>query len=93
MVFNGKDRKNYKDKYPEIEIYFAVDWQVTKFKGNTMIEVNPMIGVWYITFKKLDALLENAPFHSYQQRMSDNRGNAKGSYVVNFLNNEFKKLI
>ena len=92
VVFNGKDRQRYKEKYPDIEIYFAVDWQAVKFVGNTTIEVNPMIGIWYISFNKLNELCRNAPFHQYQQRQFDDKGNAKGSYVLNLLDPTFKRV-
>ncbi|MDO5968278.1 hypothetical protein Q4Q35_00520 [Flavivirga aquimarina] len=93
VVFNGKDRHRYKEKYPDIEIYFAVDWQAIKFENGKIIEVKPMTGVWFIPFQKLDKLLESSPFHSYGQRKFDQRGNAKGSYVLNLLNNNFIRLL
>lgn len=94
VVFNRKDRERYKDQYPEIEIYFAVDWQAVKFQTDySAIEVNPMIGVWYIPFPKLDIISGNSPYHEYQQRVWDEKGNAKGSYILNLKNENFKRLI
>lgn len=94
VVFNGKDRERYKSQYPKIEIYFAVDWQAVKFENNSgAIEVNPMIGVWFIPFPKLDVILGNAPYHEYQQRVWDEKGNAKGSYILNLKNENFERLI
>lgn len=93
VVFNGKDRKRYRELYPEMEIYFAVDWQVITFKGVKTISVVPMTGVWFIPFSKLDQLLQSAPFHSYYQRRNDEKGNAKGSYVLNLLDKNFTKVI
>ncbi len=92
VVFNGKDKQRYQEKYPSIEIYFAVDWQAVKFVGRTSIEVQPMVGIWYIPFSVLVEKLAQAPFHSYQQRKSDQQGNAKGSYVLNVLDPEFKQV-
>ena len=94
VVFNGKDRVRYKNQYPDIEIYFAVDWQAVKFENYSgVIEVAPMIGVWFIPFSKLDIILEDAPYHEYQHRVWDERGNAKGSYILNLRNGYFKRLI
>ena len=92
VVFNGKDRQRYREKYPDIEIYFAVDWQVIKYHGRNIIEVKPMTGVWYIPFSELNKKLEEAPFHAYQQRQFDQKGNAKGSYGLNLLDHEFTKV-
>lgn len=93
VVFNGKDRERYKELYPDIEIYFAIDWQVLKFQGANTIEVEPMLGVWFIPFQQLDKLLQKAPYHEYQQRRWDQKGNAKGSYVLNILDSDFVRMI
>lgn len=94
VVFNHKDRIRYKEKYPNIEIYFAVDWQAITFKSEyKTITVNPMQGLWYINFQKLNEVLEKAPLHNYQQRVNDKKGNAKGSYIVSLADQKFKKLI
>lgn len=94
VVFNGKDRERYKRLYPDIDIYFAVDWQVVGFvSGNNKTTVEPMVGVWRIPFKELDKVLDTAPFHEYQQRVGDTRGNAKGSYVLDLQNPAFKRVV
>ncbi len=94
VVFNKKDKERYETYYSNLEIYFAVDWQVTKFEqnGNT-IEVNPMQGIWFIPFLKLSGLLTKSPLHSYQQRVQDQKGNAKSSYLLNLLDQEFIRII
>ena len=92
VVFNRGDRIRYKAEYPEIEIYFAVDWQIVKFQGRTTIVVAPMKGVWYIPFRKLDQLLEHAPLHYYKGRKYDQKGNARDSYVLNLLDKAFVKV-
>lgn len=93
VVFNGKDRERYSGLNMDIEIYFAVDWQVVKYQGEKTIEVDPMVGVWRISFKTLDELLRKAPYHTYQQRVDDEKGNAKGSYILNLLDKEFIKVV
>ncbi len=93
VVFNKKDKLRYKAKYPDIEIYFAVDWQAIKFVSAKTIEVLPMVGVWFIPFGKLDVLLKSAPLHEYVQRMGDTQGNARESYVLDLKNSAFKKAV
>ncbi|UBD64419.1 hypothetical protein K6V25_16070 [Bacteroides salyersiae] len=95
VVFNVKDYIRYKKSYPNIEIYFAVDWQVIKYESkDTCIEVRPMVGVWKVDFPTLEEKLKNAPIHCYSQRKNDIKGNATQSYVLNLLNDKsFIKVI
>ncbi len=94
VVFNGKDRERYSQLYPNIEIYFAVDWQAVRFETwGKAIAVQPMAGVWKISFPALQELLKKAPFHSYQQRMTDQKGNAKGSYVLDLRQPGFNRVV
>ena len=93
VVFNLKDEQLYSSQYPDIDIYFWVDWQAVKFenrKGN--ISVEPMTGVWLISFTDLSLLCKTAPVHDYGQRRYDTRGNAKSSFVLNLLNPLFTKV-
>ena len=93
VVFNKKDKDRYRQKYPILAIYFAIDWQAIRFEGRQRISVSPMVGVWKIPFLELDVLLEQAPFHEYQQRTNDTKGNAKGSYVLDIRNPSFLKCV
>lgn len=94
VVFNDKDRERYRQYYPDIDIYFWVEWIVVCFvsKGQEIV-VKPMSGVWYIPFPKLNNILETAPLHYYRQRINDTRGNAKSSYVISLKSPGFHKLI
>lgn len=93
-VFNHKDRVRYKEKYPDIEIYFWVDWVAVRFtSGKQAVGVNPLSGVWFIPFAELDAILEKAPLHRYQQRVDDTKGNAKSSYIINLKHPRFNKVV
>lgn len=95
VVFNKKDRIRYQKKYPDIEIYFWVDWIAIRFCGNNNeeIKVNQMSGVWYVNFKELDSILDNCHLHWYSQRIRDNKGNAKCSYVISLQNDIFQRVI
>jgi len=94
VVFNIKDYNRYKEKYPNIVIYFWVNWMVRKFKmNNNEITVDKISGVWMINFIDVGKLVKTAPKHFYQQRRFDNKGNAKGSYVFDIRNELFKKVI
>lgn len=94
VVFNTKDRQRYQDNYPDLEIYFWVDWKAVRFEGHRgqSISVDPMIGVWHITFSHLNDLCQVAPIHSYRQRRNDKRGNAKASYLLD-LREGFTRII
>jgi len=94
VVFNRKDAVRYYKKYPEILIYFWVEWHSVKFvMGNFENEVEYISGVWQIEFKNLVELIKVAPKHEYQQRKNDQKGNAKSSFVLDIRNNAFNKLI
>lgn len=83
----------------DIDIYFWVDWVAIRYFRksyhpnfqDTNIRVNPMTGVWKISYKKLDQLIKNAYLHNYQQRKNDYKGNAKSSYLINL--NDLEKII
>ena len=93
VVFNYKDMMRYQQLYPEIEIYFWVDWQAVRFEqGSFKVVINPMSGVWQISFSELLKVLEKAPLHSYMQRKFDTQGNAKSSYVINLQDERFRKV-
>jgi len=99
VVFNLKDRSRYAKLYPNIEIYFWVEWLITRFvwekEGKTLQEilVQPTNGIWFITFQDLVQVLSNAPVHNYIQRKNDNRGNAQNSYIISLLDPRFKKIL
>lgn len=84
VTFNQKDHLRYNERYPDIVIYYWLDWQETEktIRGQTY-RVKPMSGVWRVPFRTLSEMISGgkAPLHSYQRRVNDTRGNAKASYV------------
>lgn len=94
VTFNQKDFDRYTTKYPNIEIYFWVEWIATKFvQSSSSIHINPMTGIWYIPFQELTKLIPKAPLHEYVQRIHDTKGNAKGSFVLNLNDVGFKRIL
>lgn len=79
VTFNKKDYENYKEHYPNCEIYFWVHWTQTQYKSITVHGIN---GVWRGDFSKMIACIESgkAPLHAYAHRVDDDY-NAKDSYV------------
>lgn len=84
VTLNKKDVDRYRAKYPDILIYFAVEWVVVKmvYTSGKVSRVEPMFGVWAIRFSDLCELVRHAPLHKYRQRTNDQRGNATESYVL-----------
>lgn len=78
-TFNRKDLERYKEFYPRIHIYFWIDWQTLHYNGT---QVEPMTGIFGITFPNLALLVERAPEHFYQARTQDQNGNARSSFLV-----------
>lgn len=94
VVFNLKDSQRYLRHYPEIEIYFWINWQAVRFEmGRTLISVKPLNGVWMTPFRDMYNYLSICNIHSYNQRRFDRKGNAKASHVCDIRDNVFKKLI
>jgi hypothetical protein len=94
VVFNRKDAERYWKLYRDIIIYFWVEWHSVRFvMGNFEQEVEYINGVWSIKFIDLVELLKDAPEHHYQQRLTDKKGNAKSSFVLNLKKSAFSKLI
>ncbi|MEM7296972.1 MAG: hypothetical protein AAF391_01765 [Bacteroidota bacterium] len=83
VVFNKKDARRYYDAYRNIDIYFWVRWEAVKYiNDNVSIEVEPIEGVWKVSFINLIEILKNAPIHHYKQRINDIKGNAKSSFLI-----------
>src|SRR5690606_20401686 len=101
VTFNRNDADRYRIEEPELDIYFWVDWiAVEYFKksthksyADTHVSVNPMNGVWKVSFKDLDAIIQDSPLHEYQQRINDTKGNARDSYLINLNDSRIEKVI
>lgn len=92
VTFNRKDYENYKNNYPNCDIYFWVHWTQRIYRG---IEVPDVHGVWKGSFHKMAEYIENGivPLHPYQNRQDDDH-NAKDSYVFNLQDEEvFQRII
>jgi len=78
VTFNRKDYRHYKQYYPDLDIYFWVEWAGTTGYGVT---IRPMVGVYKVPFRQLaaDIEAEEVSLHEYQRRLSDTR-NARNSY-------------
>lgn len=92
VTFNRKDYENYKNRYPNCDIYFWVHWKQLAYRNITVPEI---YGVWKGDFAKMAECIENnqAPLHPYMHRVNDNH-NAKDSYVFNLQDQEvFEQMI
>src|SRR5690554_6339102 len=94
VVFNLKDKIRYEKNYPEIDIYYWINWIALRFQmGSNDISVEPLNGVWQVEFQKFNNYLNNMSLHTYQQRITDTKGNAKSSFVCDIRDKIFKKVI
>jgi hypothetical protein len=94
VVFNLKDKSRYEQHYPDIDIIYYIDWVAVSADINGKIyKVQPLHGVYRISFGSLVNLLRFAPVHSYGQRRFDTKGNAKESYVLDIRHPSFDKLL
>lgn len=78
VSFNRGDYELYSDRYPDLPIYFWVNWQEFSKFG---IEVQPMFGVYRVPFPSLARKIEDgtARIHEYVNRRGD-RVNETHSY-------------
>lgn len=84
VTFNQKDYERYSRFYPEIVIYFWVDWlELEKIIRGRTFRVKPMKGVWRVPFEHLKkSISQNTqPAHRYQRRVNDVIGNAQVSFA------------
>lgn len=80
VTFNRKDYTRYKTRYPDIVIFFWLDWVQTRWKDQ---EVAPLAGIFQCPFRFLLDEIEkgNAKEHFYLARKYDTAGNAKSSFL------------
>lgn len=85
VTFNKKDYDYYISAYPDINIYFWVDWQETVYTSHSgrKIEVDKLSGVWMSSFAELAWLINrySFPLHEYYRRQGQ-VGNARDSYLI-----------
>ena len=94
IVFNLKDKLRYEKNYPEIEIYYWVNWVAVRFQmGNSDISVKPLHGVWQVDFSSFNKYLNESSLHEYQQRVNDQKGNARSSFVCDIRNEIFNQIV
>jgi hypothetical protein len=80
VTFNRKDYERYKKLYPEVIVYFWLDWTQTEWKDS---HVDYYGGFFRLPFSTLSQLIEKgAPEHQYIHRKGDRAGNAKSSFVL-----------
>ena len=93
VTFNDNDLDYYKNCYPDIIIIFHVEWLVHKlqFPNGSEKVVSKMEGIWVTTINRIDKECTANNLHEYKQRLNDEKGNAKNSYVLDLRNNIFDK--
>jgi hypothetical protein len=92
VTFNQKDQIRYVENYPDINIWFWVDWKTISYENpHSKIIIEPLSGIWMIPFKKLSMLLEKAPLHQLQKRIFDDKGNGKANFLIDLRNSMFRR--
>jgi|WetSurMetagenome_2_1015567.scaffolds.fasta_scaffold211281_2 hypothetical protein len=85
VTFDDKDYIRYREKYPNIHIYFWVKYPaISGMFGGIRISLDPMDHVFHISFKDLRKMIEEKKVHHhlYKRREGDNSGNSRGCYVL-----------
>jgi hypothetical protein len=70
ITLNMKDVIRYRELYPEIGIFFWIDWQNNQASGGRFKAVEYKWGVYFETIKNILSLIDNdiAKTHEYQHR-------------------------
>lgn len=80
VTFNRKDYGRYKKLYPDVVIYFWIDWRQTTWRDSSVAYLG---GVYRLPFADVAALIESpAPEHFYINRQSPGDRNAKSSFLL-----------
>lgn len=88
VTFNRKDYERYKNLYPNIIIYFWIDWKQTAWNGKF---VDYFGGVFRLPFVKIASIIEGgAPEHHYINRRAPEDPNGKSSFILDVR--EFESL-
>lgn len=84
VTFNRKDFERYSAMYPEIIIFFWVDWKQLTYKE---MSTSHLVGVFKVGFQQLREMVAGgAPEHAYLRRINDTAGNAKTSFLFDVRN-------
>jgi hypothetical protein len=92
VTFNRKDFERYRADWPSIDIFFWIHWEETRRTiGPHLYSVDEMAGVWRASFPAIRHAIEQRAVreHEYLNRLFDQAGNAKASYIVDLRRSEF----
>lgn len=81
VTFNRKDFERYSSLYPEIVIYFWVNWTQLAWKDFRVQKLN---AICKVDFSQIADQVTSgtAKEHSYIHRKGDTKGNAKSSFLL-----------
>lgn len=80
VTFNRKDYERYKRLYPDVVIYFWLDWTQTTWRDNRVAYLG---GIYRLPFTEVASIIESpAPEHFYVNRQAPNDINAKSSFLI-----------
>lgn len=88
VTFNRKDFLRYRELYPDITVYFWINWQQVEWKD---VRVKPLSAVFRAPFPHLSRFILSgqAVEHQYQRRSNDRSGNARSSFLIDARTFEF----
>lgn len=79
VTFNRKDYERYKQLYPQIVVYFWINWIQLTWQSH---QVEPLNAIYKAPFQLIETIIkEGAIEHSYIHRRNDRLGNAKSSFL------------
>jgi hypothetical protein len=88
VTFNRKDFERYRELYPDLVVYFWINWQTLAWRD---INVKPLSAVFRSPFDRIASLVTSggAVEHQYRRREDDRSGNARSSFLIDARSLEF----
>jgi hypothetical protein len=88
VTFNRKDYERYRELYPDLVVYFWINWQTLSWRD---IHVKPLSAVFRSPFDCIASQVTSgiAVEHHYRRREDDRAGNARSSFLLDARSLEF----
>lgn len=80
VTFNRKDHERYSTRFPDIVLFFWVEWKQLVYREYS---IDHLAGVFLVELPRVSEMIaDGAPEHFYLRRRGDRQGNARSSFLL-----------